>query len=106
MVTYNECKDLVDVVVKLGHSILEVEINGVSNFFLVKEFTPPQIGSIQSSSFMQVVGKNITRIFESHTIHSNEQQLNNTIRAEDEKYGDNRFEFSTQHVWRHYTSKY
>lgn len=106
------CKDYSEIVPEIlalvedGHDILEIEMGGQNNFFLVEGFEPPVGGTVHTAPYLQFTGMLIND-FLNNSIYS---QIDATqflsrfnIKYSPKDTRRNSFKFSEKHIWRFYS---
>lgn len=100
---YNDKKKLLQLLAeKSDYGILEVEIQGRSNFFLANTFEKASVGNIQSAPYFEIRGKDVTDFINNYTTGPNAEILINNLRGLDEREKDVVYQFSDNHTWRYF----
>ncbi len=100
---YNDKKELLKILVqKSDYSILEIEIQGKSNYFLAHSFEKASVGNIQSAPYFEVRGKDVTMFINNYTAAPDAEMLVNNLRGVDERERDIVYQFSDNHTWRYF----
>ncbi len=102
MANYSSNKDVIIALVLANKEILEVEISGKSEYFLIEQFEKSSVGSVQSSPYFYVVGYDITRLLLNHVMNSSIVDLTSKLDKIQSQDKPIRYEFSDSHVWRNY----
>lgn len=104
MENYKAKLKIVQTLALQGFEILEIVIGDEVYWYLVKEFEKASMGAIQNSPFFSLRGKDITDFILNYTMSADVNVLSNNLRQIDNREPNFRFEFSSNHHWRFYTT--
>jgi hypothetical protein len=103
--SYSELFNEVNALTENGHDILEVNMDGNINFFLVSSFEPPVGGTVHTAPYLQFEGVLINEFLCNSIFNQGDVAGFNSVF--DQKYAIKsklKFKLSENHQWRFYTN--
>lgn len=98
-------KTNIDFLINNGFDVLEISKGDKEPIFLLtNEFEPPVQGSVHSSPYLSIKGKDVTEFLKDNIYnHSNAEVFKQKLEAFQQNIKDILYKFSDNHYWIHYT---